>query len=224
LFPVWTQGKWGFIDRQGKLVIGAQFDGVQDSTGTSFFEGLAAVCVGKCAFVQTDASGEKSGGRYIMHERFEGKWGYIDGSGRMVINPRFTAAGRFESGRAPVSTKERWLDPPSYGNVLEGYIDRAGNLVISEQFDYAGNFDRESGLAVVCVGRGDDSRCGFIDVTGRFVINPQFYSAYPFEGGLAGVQLKKNGPRSYVDRAGRLVWKSKETEPQEWQDVSADQK
>lgn len=32
------------------------------------------------------------------------KWGYIDGSGKMLINPQFENAGDFSDGLAPVKT------------------------------------------------------------------------------------------------------------------------
>ncbi len=50
--------KWGFIDQQGALAIGLQFDDV-----SSFSEGLAGVKEGD-------------------------KWGFIDKQGALVITPR----------------------------------------------------------------------------------------------------------------------------------------
>jgi len=41
LFRIERHGKWGFIDRTGKVVIPAQFDGASD-----FFDGLAPVRIG----------------------------------------------------------------------------------------------------------------------------------------------------------------------------------
>ena len=79
LFSVIVDGKYGFIDRTGKLVIQAQFD----EFGSGFLEdpwaeGLAAVCVGDCT-----ATKERSAG---------GKWGYIDSGGKMIINPLYDYA------------------------------------------------------------------------------------------------------------------------------------
>jgi hypothetical protein len=42
-------------------------------------------------------------------------------------------------------------------------------------------------MAAVAVGEGNDSRMGFINTEGRFLINPQFYSAHAFHNGLAEV-------------------------------------
>ena len=65
LFPVIQNGKWGYIDRTGKIVIPPLFDG----TG-GFSEGLANVKIGD-------------------------KWGFIDKTGRYVIKPQFDGAGIF---------------------------------------------------------------------------------------------------------------------------------
>jgi hypothetical protein len=48
----------------------------------------------------------------------EGKWGYIDPSGKFVIEPKFDAAGWFEGGRAQVQLGDHWE-----------YIDRSGRVV-----------------------------------------------------------------------------------------------
>ncbi|EAK1349894.1 WG repeat-containing protein, partial [Campylobacter coli] len=56
-------GKWGFIDKSGKIVIEPKFDGVGN-----FSEGLAGV-------------------------ELNGKWGFIDKSGKIVIEPKFDDIG-----------------------------------------------------------------------------------------------------------------------------------
>jgi hypothetical protein len=66
-------GKWGFIDRTGKLIIPAQFDEVYYDA--QFSEGMCGVRVDK-------------------------KWGYIDHSGNWVIQPQFGQVSRFSEGAA----------------------------------------------------------------------------------------------------------------------------
>jgi hypothetical protein len=211
LFPISRNSKWGFIDREGKLVISPQFDAVRDPLMPSesvFSEGLAAVCVGKCNWVYPDGKTPDTLGGQFMHKRFEGKWGYIDSTGQMVISPQFTNAGRFVCGRASATTDEEWLDALS--DVRSGYIDQTGHFVIHPQFDSAQDFGRESKLAVACLGSGDNARCGYIDVAGRFVINPQFWSAWDFNGSIARVYQTKNAEPSYISRTGQLLWKGDE--------------
>src|SRR5215472_13616499 len=74
LFQVHYQGKWGFIDRSGEVVIPPRFEDEGD-----FFGGLARV-------------------------EIDGKWGYIDERGRVSIPCRFVRAGDFQEGLAAVQS------------------------------------------------------------------------------------------------------------------------
>jgi len=164
LFGVEVDGKYGFINDKGSLVIPAQFDGI----GSDFSEGLAAVCIGRCAFVKDGKTHPEPSGS-VEEQVWQGRWGYIDKTGRFAINPQFSKARTFSHGFAAVTTGELKLFPE---NSHCGYIDHAGTLVITDQFSSCNSFD-DAGMAAVRVGDGDDSRMGFINTTGRYLINPQ---------------------------------------------------
>ena len=59
-----------------------------------------------------------------------GKWGYIDRSGVVVIEPRYAAALSYSSGLAPVRVAQgrdaKW-----------GYIDRTGEVVMEPKYEAA---------------------------------------------------------------------------------------
>ena len=57
------------------------------------------------------------------------KYGYIDKTGKIVIQPQFDEANAFYEGLASVEKNKKW-----------GYIDKTGKIVIQPQFDLAGNF------------------------------------------------------------------------------------
>lgn len=81
-FKSQTTGKWGFIDKTGKIVIPAHYESVD-----KFCEGLAAV-----RFSATDAQSPK--------------WGYIDRTGNVVIQPTFEKQpGAFSEGLAVVTKR-----------------------------------------------------------------------------------------------------------------------
>ena len=68
----------------------------------------------------------------------DGKWGYTNAKGELVIEPRYGFARAFaENGLAPVKVDQLW-----------GYIDREGNMVIQPQFFDAEPFD-STGTAMV---------------------------------------------------------------------------
>ena len=71
-------GKWGFIDIKGTVMIDFSFD-----EALSFGQHLAAV-------------------------KLDGLWGYINMDGRIVIEPVFFEAGCFSAGSAPVLTEQGW--------------------------------------------------------------------------------------------------------------------
>jgi hypothetical protein len=85
-------GKVGFFDRRGKVVIQPGY-----THAMPFFEQRAAVCEG-CAETEDGEHRSVVGG----------KWGFIDRSGQLVIPLQFAAAGNFENGRARVRTGGNW--------------------------------------------------------------------------------------------------------------------
>ena len=64
------------------------------------------------------------------------KYGFIDKSGKVVIEPQFDDVGPFSEGFAGVEKDGKW-----------GFIDKSGKVVIEPQFDDAEPFSE--GLAKV---------------------------------------------------------------------------
>jgi hypothetical protein len=154
----------------------------------------------------------------------EDKFGYIDKTGKMVIKPRYDAAGPFEGGVAVVrigdqetiiDTKGRPAKPrrkkevsPPAGPSGEvpapvkigdryGYQDTSGMIVIDPLFDQAGEF--KDGLALVKVG----GKLGFIDTKGAEVVEPRWDELHSFCEDLA---LIRSGDKyGYVDRSGQVA-------------------
>lgn len=176
--------KCGFQDKQGKVVVKPQFDGCQ-----SFSQGLASVRVDK-------------------------KWGYIDKTGKFVVSPQFDYADSLFEERGLVV---------SNGKI--GFIDKTGKIVIKPEFDpnpddylrsrfkeYPQLVERKdvipylfsSGLAVV----GKNDKCGYIDKTGKFAIQPQFVGCERFDlYGVAKVLQSRTKTRNwdepfYINREG----------------------
>ena len=201
-FTVTVDGKTGYIDRSGKIVIHPQWDQAFDFAG-----GLALVCVGQCDV--THRLGYKLSDTF-KHEPIEQtyRYGYINESGQIIINPMFENASNFSEGMAAVCQGIGCYY--HFDKVKEqgkwGFIDQSGNMIVAPQFDATGSF--HEGLASVSVG----GKFGYIDKTGKFAVNPQYDSASEFNDGVAWVGVKSGDEASetwkygYIDREGKCIW------------------
>jgi hypothetical protein len=109
----------------------------------------------------------------------DGKWGYMDKSGEVAIEPRYQHAWDFTEGLARVQVGKK-----------RGFIDAAGNMVIEPEYYLAWEFSE--GLAAVLVGAkpwgsmfGAHGRWGYIDKTGKLVIPAKYRAAGSFREGMA---------------------------------------
>jgi len=96
------QGKFGFFDESGKVVIEPRFD-----FALPFSEGLAAFCDG----CKEEADGEHRSVR-------GGKWGFINKHGDTTIPAQFQEARSFEASRAQVKSKGRWRSIDKKGEFM----------------------------------------------------------------------------------------------------------
>ena len=118
----------------------------------------------------------------------EGLWGFIDSTGRVVIEPQFVAAQDFREGRAPVRLQGRW-----------GYIDSAGMVVIPATLDYALPFD--GGCALVFV----DGAPLLIDHDGQVLFDHPFAILHPFGHHTYTIVQGHSGGYGLIDKQGRIL-------------------
>lgn len=114
------------------------------------------------------------------------KWGYIDKTGKYVINPQFDEAENFYNGLAIVAIDDKI-----------GFIDTSGKYVINPQFDDASEFNE----GIACV--KSNGKYGYIDKSGKYIINPQFDSAYSFADGIALVEA--DDKYGYINTKGKYI-------------------
>ena len=186
-------GKWGFIDKNGKFIAELQFDYVWD-----FYQGAAAVKLnGKWGFIDKN-------GKFIIKLQFEevgdfydgaakvklnGKYGFIDKEGKFIIEPQFDTAWNFYDGATGVKLNGKW-----------GFIDKNGKFIAKPQFDDVGWVSE--GIAGVKL----DDKWGFIknplsskeieksfDATGNFI-----GTVKSIEGGSVIVALKDTNKPIYM--------------------------
>ena len=116
-----------------------------------------------------------------------GNWGYVDKTGRLVIQTQFVKAEPFKSGLAAVQHVDKW-----------GFIDSNGSWIIGPQFEDVANFSE--GLAGVC-----KINWGFIDKTGRYAFESRFEEVGRFSEGLTAARQK--GKWGFIDKTGSWVIK-----------------
>src|ERR1700749_2096921 len=128
-----------------------------------------------------------------------GRWGYADETGKVVIPARFDAARPFARGVAQVGLVDEELpEIDARPNIKWGLIDERGRVLVELRYAYLRDFSEGLAAAAVLdaerpegspVGRGDrrNLKWGYIDASGREVIPMQFLSAGDFAEGLAAV-------------------------------------
>lgn len=212
LAGVEVSGKWGFIDKTGKMVIAPQFQETDLLSGVVFSEGLAAVRIGnivtgKCGYIDTT-------GKFVIEPQFNcamsfsdglarvqvnGKWGYINKNGKKLIKLVLDDAMDFSEGFSAVCSEEYDDDCGSFESKW-GFISKK-KMVVELQFEEVKGFSE--GLAAV----RNDYYWGYIDENGEMVIDPQFDDVEGFSEGLAAARLEDWDDYGYIDKTGAFVIK-----------------
>lgn len=219
---------YGYVDTQGSIVIAPAY-----LDALPFHEGLAAVRVAAgWGYIDAQghwviparylAAGSFVNGRALVRDP-SGLWGYLDRSGRAVIAPQYESASAFLGDRAYViwpddrvqlidrdgrvvsesnSTGRDWSD--AFGDE-PSLSDKSYWGVNSRRFTVAAHeaIRREGLVPLKFEGPDDEERSGYVDLGGKWVIEPGFEESNPFVDGRALV--KKDGKYGFIDRAGQVV-------------------
>jgi KWG Leptospira. len=229
LYRFLKDGKAGYINRAGKVVIKPQLES-SGNYGGEFHEGLLKIA-GDSKGQYIDSTGKTviiegvkeywdydfSEGLVASKSAENGKWGFVDRTGEFVISPRFDDSpnnyvGSFSEGLAAIMVGQKY-----------GYIDRSGEFVIPQQFLEGGQF--HEGLArvivegpcvywekgpcpgAVTIPRDEKAtipcKFTFIDKSGSVISAPGYDYARDFSEGLAAVQLGRKW--GYIDAKGNMV-------------------
>jgi hypothetical protein len=124
------------------------------------------------------------------------KWGFIDKTGKTVIQPQFNRVESFREDLAAVQQGSKW-----------GFIDKTGKMVIQPQFDATAGFSE--GLALI----ENQGKIGVIDKTGKvafwFKKEIENFGVYFSEGLLAASVSQKNVLSKRYRESNKLrVWEN----------------
>ena len=233
--------KWGFINKSGDIVVEPKFD------KPSCFGGDIAIVEldGKLLIIKKE--GEKV--RELGKAKYPGhvytafneevcaigindKWGFIDKSGDVIIEPQFEECKIFSEGFAAVKIKDKWGYVDKSGNVIieplydfgghfserlalvsikriNGFIDKKGDRVVKLKYAFAGHF--KEGLAYIATEHRRDEinwfgGWGYINNKGETMIsNSAFCWVYPFKEGLAKVEIEINDKSTFINKLGEFI-------------------
>ena len=114
-----------------------------------------------------------------------GKWGFINTSDIVVIQPQYDEVRDFNGGYCIVKQDGRW-----------GIMDKAGKFVHQCTYDSISDIDSEIAFAKI----GVDSY--YLYLNGKKKMLPKEYTFHPYSEGYARIKNNKTNKWGYVDTKG----------------------
>jgi hypothetical protein len=197
LAPVRLGGNWGYMNVQGKEAIKAMYEKISE-----FSDGYAVVEKAEKKII-LDVTGKETvvtDPKIFAVKHFEEglapfdtkerQSGFVDPTGKIVIEAKFGSVGYFKDGLAWARAADGQL----------GYINKKGEWIIKPQFQMTKDFDVKSGVARVKTGE----KWGYIDKSGKVIeMNNGSESFDDFAEGLCSG--KKGGKVGFYDKTGKWI-------------------
>ncbi len=201
-----SKKQYGFISKDGKVIIEPQYDYFSD-----FKNGIAFIGIGK--FIQNDS-----------YETFVGKTGIIDSTGKILFAPQFDDIELYDRKVGVYKKNSKYGFFRTNGTFLTdtlfedaelfyhnlacvkikskyGFIDTTGQMAIPNRFDFANNFQKNE-VAVVAV----NDKYGIIDNKGNYILKPTYEKIEPFDDDIA--YFMEGGLYGVLNYKGQIVQKA----------------
>ena len=228
-----SKGRWGYLNTQGKIAIPLVYD-----EGSVFDDGYATVRKGSRWYI-IDINGNENPLDTIpihtatrFHDgisviRVGEYFGYMDTSGKVILEPVYKSVGYFSEGKGWVKRQNKTVDfvnargewitdkklwsarrfSEGYARVYNGrenhYIDSTGQEL---WLDIARFGEFRNGRAFA----RDVDKVGFIGKDGRWKIEPKFSEVRDFHFGMAAAQVEHfqvGYAWGFIDTTGNWVIK-----------------
>jgi hypothetical protein len=188
LLVIVQNGKYGYINHRGKIVIPPQFIWAED-----FWNGYGTAYV--CGrYVSMDAKGTIAAliPRPGLHAQKSGeKFGFVNASGQFKIKPIFDDVLPFSEGLAAIQLGDKW-----------GFVNNSGHIVIQPQFESAYYFEQGIGNVELYSAPEAESNNAFINKSGKVIAQGFQFSDFIAEG---RIPVLRNEQWGYLNLRGKTV-------------------
>ena len=224
-------GKTGYIDTLGNVVIPTIYE-----SGIQFSEGLAAVKLyGKWGYINTAGikevdfkfSGAENFTKGYARVMVDTSWGVINSAGNWIIKPSHEMVEYMNEGYIAIEKNRKWAffdlkrkkyiskfiyeDLWSFHEGLAmvkigknyGFINTKGKVVLDPIYRQVRMMSFSCGLACV---RNQEGKWGYIDKTGKVIIDYKFGEADWFQENKAFVQDNWGEAGYFIDQSGQRIF------------------
>ena len=180
IIPIRSDNKYGFIDFSGKIVITPQYDSIYPKIKLDSDD---------YSYDLQPKTGEE--GNYLIPVKLNEKWGFIDNTGKTIINPQFESLTYFHNGVAMVTLDGKF-----------GFINTDGKYTTNPILDYV-EFSYNYKSGDLCP-YSQDNKIGYVNPTdGGAYIQPQYDDGGKFNNGFAIVE--KDGKYGYINSENETI-------------------
>lgn len=208
--PCNNQCQYYYITKANQRAFAANFSYAGD-----FIQGLAIVGIGNCDEDSCQYGLIDKRGKFVippvydeLNEATEGlylvakndRYGFVTSKGETAVTLKYTYALPFQQGLAAVAIDSNWF-----------FIDKTGKQAFIARFQNVSSFSDS-----LCAATPDGNLWGYIDMTGNFIIQPQYESAEDFSSGFGIISKREKDPKNKsmfisqrykIDRNGKVLEK-----------------
>lgn len=204
LARVGRNGKYGYMNIKGEEIIPCSYTDADD-----FSNGIARVRIdGKTKHIdvngnevpspntQSSVAANLQSSNGLTIKEVNGKYGYADASGKIVIPCKYDGAKPFRNGYAAVEKYEYINGAPVMSDEYDprwGVIDESGKVIIP--FKYNFYYDAENDIPLfsegIAIVQDKAEQFGYYDENGKKITPCKYTEAQPFSNGVAFVKFEK---------------------------------